>query len=77
MSIRLFTRRACRRIMDAAFRYAKKHGYKNVTVCDKPNVLRETGGLMIRTAREVAQNYAGIELWETNIDAMCINTAFF
>ena len=35
-------------------------------------MIRETSGLMIRTAREVAKNYPDIELWETNIDAMCM-----
>lgn len=35
-------------------------------------MIRETSGLMVRTAREVAKNYPGIELWETNIDAMCM-----
>jgi 3-isopropylmalate dehydrogenase len=35
-------------------------------------VLRETGGLMTRTARKVAEGYAGIPLWEANVDAMCM-----
>jgi 3-isopropylmalate dehydrogenase len=63
------SRQKCANIVTQAFEYAKKHGYKTVTVVDKPNVIRETGGLMIRTAREVAKNYSGIDLWETNIDA--------
>ena len=50
----------------------KNTAIKSVTVVDKPNVLRETGGLMIRTAREVAKNYPRIELWETNIDAQAM-----
>ena len=66
------TRQGCKRIVTNAFEFAKTYGKKAVTVCDKPNVLRETGGLMIRTAREVAKNYPGIELWETNIDAQCM-----
>lgn len=69
MSTRIMSRQMCRNIVTQAFEYAKTHGYKSVTVVDKPNVLRETGGLMVRTAREVAKNYSGIELWETNIDA--------
>lgn len=69
MSTRIMSRQMCRNIVTRAFDYAKEHGYKSVTVVDKPNVLRETGGLMVRTAREVAKNYPGIELWETNIDA--------
>ncbi|MFC1484529.1 isocitrate/isopropylmalate dehydrogenase family protein [Candidatus Neomarinimicrobiota bacterium] len=72
MSTRLMTRQGCANIVTQAFEYAKKFGRNSVTVVDKPNVLRETGGLMIRTAREVAKNYPGIELWETNIDAQCM-----
>jgi isocitrate/isopropylmalate dehydrogenase len=72
ISLRLNTRQGCRNIITDAFEYAKKHGYKSVTVVEKPNVIRETSGLMVRTAREVAKNYPGIPLWETNIDAMCM-----
>ncbi|UCH11080.1 MAG: isocitrate/isopropylmalate dehydrogenase family protein, partial [Fidelibacterota bacterium] len=72
LSTRIMTRQACANIVTQAFEYAKKFGRKSVTVVDKPNVLRETGGLMIRTAREVAKNYPGIKLWETNIDAQCM-----
>jgi 3-isopropylmalate dehydrogenase len=69
ISTRVFTRGACRRICEEAFAYAAKHGYGNVTVCEKPNVLRETSGMMLAEAREVQQAYPGIELWDTNIDA--------
>jgi 3-isopropylmalate dehydrogenase len=72
VSLRINTRNGCRNIITDAFEYAKKFGRKSVTVVEKPNVIRETSGLMIRTAREVAKNYPDIELWETNIDAMCM-----
>ena len=72
VSLRVFTREGCRNIVTAAFEYAKQFGRKSVTIVEKPNVIRETSGLMVRTAREVAKNYPGIELWETNIDAMCM-----
>ncbi|MFB0517279.1 MAG: isocitrate/isopropylmalate dehydrogenase family protein [Candidatus Neomarinimicrobiota bacterium] len=72
LSTRIMTRQACANIVTRAFEYARKYGRRSVTVVDKPNVLRETGGLMIRTAREVARQYPGIELWETNIDAQCM-----
>ena len=72
LSCRIVTRPASRNIVTAAFEYAKKFGYKSVTVVEKPNVIRETSGMMVRTAREVAKNYPGIDLWETNIDAMCM-----
>ena len=37
---------------------------------EKPNVLRETSGLIVKEARQIAKDYPGIELWEANIDAM-------
>ncbi len=72
VSLRINTRKACRNIITDAFEFAKKTGRKSVAVVEKPNVVRETSGLMVRTAREVAKDYPGIELWETNIDAMCM-----
>eukprot|EP00659_Diplonema_papillatum_P021165 gene21165-32603_t len=72
MSTRIMTRQGCENIIRDAFEYAKKHNRKSVTVVDKPNVLRETGGLMIQTARRVAEEYKGIPLQETNIDAQCM-----
>ncbi len=72
VSLRIITRQACRNIVKDAFEYAKKYGYKTVTVVEKPNVIRETSGLMIREARKVAAEYPDIQLWEANIDAMCM-----
>jgi 3-isopropylmalate dehydrogenase len=72
ISLRLLTRKACRNIVRQAFTYAKKHGYGSVTVVEKPNILRETSGLMVREARKVASEFPGIELWEANIDAMAM-----
>ena len=69
VSCRVVTRPACRRIAQAAFEYAKKFGFKSVTVCEKPNVLRETSGMMETVAKEVAKDYPDIALWSTNIDA--------
>ena len=72
VSVRLYTRNACRSIAKQGFDYARRTGRKTVTVVEKPNVLRETGGLMIREARKIAKDYPEIELWETNVDAMCM-----
>lgn len=69
ISTRIFTRRACRRICEAAFAYAKKFGYESVTICEKPNVIRETSGMMEREAKKVHEQYPEIQLWSTNIDA--------
>jgi 3-isopropylmalate dehydrogenase len=69
VSLRIITREASRRICHAAFGYAKKFGFKSVTICEKPNVLRETSGMFTEEAKRVAKDFPGIALWETNIDA--------
>jgi 3-isopropylmalate dehydrogenase len=70
ISTRIFTRNATKRILNAAFEYARKHHYKSVTVCEKPNVIRETSGLMWKLAKEMQQgSYPDIKLVNTNIDA--------
>ena len=69
ISTRIVTKKASERIIRSAFEYAKKFGYKNLTLCEKPNVLRETSGMMFRIAREIAKEYPGITLLDTNIDA--------
>jgi isocitrate dehydrogenase (NAD+) len=68
-SVRIITRGAARRIVTAAFEYAKKKKFKGVTICEKPNVVRETSGMMEETAKDVQKSYPDIELWSTNIDA--------
>jgi isocitrate dehydrogenase (NAD+) len=72
ISVRIITRSAAERICRAAFEHAKKFGYKSVTICEKPNVLRETSGMMEEVAKQVAKDYPGIPLWSTNIDAQCM-----
>jgi len=69
ISTRIVTKKACERIIRAGFEYAKKFGYKNLTLCEKPNVLRETSGMMFKIARETAKEFPDIALWDTNIDA--------
>ncbi len=69
ISTRIVTRNASRRIIHAGFEYAKKYGYTNLTLCEKPNVLRETSGMMFKVAKEIAKEYPEIQLWDTNIDA--------
>ncbi|MCX6320526.1 MAG: isocitrate/isopropylmalate family dehydrogenase [Bacteroidia bacterium] len=70
ISTRIFTRKATIRILMAAFEHARKFGYKSVTVCEKPNVVRETSGLMWKLAKEIHKNsFPEIKLLNTNIDA--------
>jgi 3-isopropylmalate dehydrogenase len=70
ISTRIFTRHATERIVRAAFEYARKYNYRSVTVCEKPNVIRETSGMMLMIAKQMQKNdFPDIQLWNTNIDA--------
>ena len=70
VSTRIFSKKATERILRAAFDHARNCGYKSVTVCEKPNVIRETSGMMFKMAKEIKNaDYPDIELWNTNIDA--------
>jgi len=70
LSCRILTRQGCRRIIRRAFEYARQFGYPTVTLVEKPNVVRETSGLMVHEARQIAAEYPDIALWEVNVDAM-------
>jgi len=72
ISTRIFTREGCRTIVRQAFEYAQKYERKSVTIVEKPNVIRETSGLMVREARKISEEFPDVELWETNVDAMCM-----
>jgi 3-isopropylmalate dehydrogenase len=72
VSCRILTKKACQSIVRQAFQYAKEHKRKSVTIVEKPNVIRETSGMMIEEARKIAQEYPDIKYQETNVDAMCM-----
>ncbi|HXV77484.1 MAG TPA: isocitrate/isopropylmalate family dehydrogenase [Candidatus Polarisedimenticolaceae bacterium] len=72
ITTRLFTRNACRRIVHAAYDYALRHGRASVTVCEKPNVLQETSGMLEQVAREVQSSFPAIEHRAVNIDTQML-----
>jgi len=72
ISTRIFTRKACQNIIHQAFEYAREHKRKSVTLIEKPNVIRETSGMMVLEARKISKKYSEIAFWETNVDAMCM-----
>jgi isocitrate dehydrogenase (NAD+) len=70
VSVRVITRQAAQRIITAAFEFAKKKGFNAVTICEKPNVVRETSGMMEMVAKETQRmKFPDIQLWRNNIDA--------
>jgi len=72
LSTRIMSKQGCESICRQAFEYAKTHGRKRVTLVEKPNVLRETGGLITRVFRDMAKEYPGVWADEANIDAICM-----
>ena len=69
VSTRIFTKKYSERIIRDAFEYAEKFGYERVTLCEKPNVIRETSGMMLALCREISKEYPKIWFDYTNIDA--------
>ena len=63
VDFKVITSPGSRRIIDAAFRYAKDNGKNNVTVVTKANVVKTTDGKFLDMAREVAKDYPDID-WE-------------
>ena len=72
VSLRIITRNGAQRILRSGFEYAKKFGRTRLTLAEKPNVLRETSGLMTRIAREIASGYPTVSMDEANVDAMAM-----
>ncbi len=71
VSTRIVTKKFSTRIIRAAFEYAKKRGFDKITVCEKPNVIRETSGMILKIAQEMSKNeYPNIWVEDVNIDAM-------
>ena len=70
ISTRIITRRGAERIIRAAFEHARKFGKKKVTLVEKPNVLRKTGGLMVEVFEKIAAEYPEITAWFDNVDAI-------
>jgi 3-isopropylmalate dehydrogenase len=71
VSLRVVTPAGARRICEAAFRFAEENGRSHVTLLEKANVLRETGGLMRAAFFEAAREHSSIVADELHIDAAC------
>lgn len=73
VSIKPISVYASRRIVKYAFDYAVKHNRKKVTAVHKANIMKFSDGLFLRTAREVAAQYAGkVEFQDVIVDNMCM-----
>lgn len=73
-SLKVATEKACRRIADYGFAYARERGRKKVTVMHKANIMKLSDGLFLRCAREAREQggYTDIAYDELIIDAGCM-----
>ena len=71
ISVKVNTPKGCRRIIEAAFDFAKKKKRKKVTCVHKANVVRATDGLFLEIFHEVASSYPEIQPDEANVDSLC------
>ncbi len=70
ISLKVISEAGSRRIVRFAFEYARAYGRKKVTAISKANILKFSDGLFLRVAREVAQEFQGIEFEDRLVDNM-------
>tara|TARA_R110002124_G_scaffold45693_1_gene137928 strand:- start:30225 stop:31229 length:1005 start_codon:yes stop_codon:yes gene_type:complete len=71
-SIAVVTEEASRKIITAAFEYARKKEREKVTLVHKANILKLTTGLFLEVGREVAKDYPDIEFEDLIVDNMAM-----
>jgi len=64
---------ASKRIVRFAFDYAVKNNRRKITAVHKANIMKETDGLFLKCAREIAEEYKGrIDFEDRIVDNMCM-----
>ena len=71
-AVKVITRKASRRIAEAAFEYAKLNGRKKVTAIHKANIMKKADGLFLEEARKVAEEHKEVEYDELIVDNACM-----
>ena len=70
IAIRKITRKGCKRIVDASFKWAKDHNLKKIVAITKRNILKRTDGIFWGEMERVSKENPGIEIEEYYIDNM-------
>jgi len=70
IAIRKITRKGCKRIVDASFKWAKTHNLKKIYAITKRNILKQTDGIFWEEIERAAKENPGIEIEEYYIDNM-------
>jgi isocitrate dehydrogenase (NAD+) len=71
-SLKIITEKASTRIARFAFEHARRHGLKRVTAIHKANIMKQSDGLFLESARRVARDFADIGYDERIVDAACM-----
>jgi len=71
-SIAVVTEEASRKIVTAAFEYARKKEKEKVTLVHKANILKLTTGLFLEVGREVAKDFPDVEFEDLIVDNMAM-----
>lgn len=71
-SIAVITREASKKIIRAAFEYAKKNDRKKVTLVHKANILKYTSGLFLEIGNKIAEDYPEIDYEDLIVDNMAM-----
>lgn len=74
-SLRIVTRTAAERIVRFAFELARMQGRRRVTFCHKADVLPQSDGLFLASARAVADDYPFLLFEQLRVDALCMQLA--
>ena len=70
IAIRKTTRKGCKQISNAAFKWAKEHDLKKIVAITKRNILKRTDGIFWAEIENSSKEYPGIEIEEYYIDNM-------
>jgi isocitrate dehydrogenase (NAD+) len=72
-SLKVVTERACTRIAEFAFDYARRNRRRKVTAAHKASVMALADGLFLNCAQRVARRYPDIDYEERIIDDLSMN----
>jgi isocitrate dehydrogenase (NAD+) len=72
ISIKPISVSGTKRIVRAAFNYARENKRKKVTAVHKANIMKYTDGLFLDVSRQVASEYSDIEFEDKIVDNMCM-----
>lgn len=68
IDFKVITSQGTRRLAEAAFKYAKSAGNKNVTIITKANIMKKTDGKFLEICYDVAKKYPEIKTDDLYVD---------